>query len=439
MPSVLPSMLSCSSAHETPARTKSDTIRNSELHPAWGRVTCSKSGVGRKEGGKGWDRLIGWAQHLDMKLRCAIPWGLCLWLCGGPALEGPLLAQAEWELRSSGTGRPLNGVAFGNGRYVVAGDQGTVLVSTDGLSWRPEDAGSEWWLGAGFGNGSFLVVGTAGALATSSDTIGWLERESTTTNWLYDVTWGLGTFVAVGDEGTLLTSMDSVSWTNRMSGTSNRLDAVTAGPDQLVAVGFAGTVVTSTNGLSWSLAERVTERWLHDVTYGDGLYVAVGELGTVLISTNGTHWEVQFSGTSRHLFAVGVDESGFVAVGQGGLILRSSDGTAWRTSASGTTVWLFAVATGEETVVVGDAGVILTPRREVGEFLLLTNPRWLPEEGFEFSIQGIVPGQRVTVERSVDLETWEELRDFIVVTAPAVFLDESVVELGRHFYRARSP
>ena len=82
-----------------------------------------------------------------MKLRSAIPLGLGLGLCGGPVLDGSLLAQAAWELRSSGTSQPLNDVAFGHGRYVAVGDRGTVLASVDGFNWRPEDAGSDWWLG----------------------------------------------------------------------------------------------------------------------------------------------------------------------------------------------------------------------------------------------------------------------------------------------------
>jgi hypothetical protein len=165
--------------------------RSMRAKPKW--VGLPQAGTtGRKEGGKGWDRLLGWAQHLDMKLRSAIPLGLCLWLCGGPALDGPMLAQAEWELRSSGTGRPLNGLPLAMAGMWRRAIKGTVLVSTDGLSWRPEDAGMDWWLGAGFGNETFLLVGPAGALATSSTRSAGPERESTTTNWLYDVDMGVG-------------------------------------------------------------------------------------------------------------------------------------------------------------------------------------------------------------------------------------------------------
>jgi hypothetical protein len=145
------------------------------------------------------------------------------------------------------------------------------------------------------------------------------------------------------------------------------------------------------------------------------------------------------SGVSRHLFGVGYDEEGFVAVGQSGLVLRSLDGIEWMESETGTGLWLFGVATGEETVLVGDAGVILTPRLEIGEMLLLTGAGWLDGIGFGFVIEGVVQGQRVTVETSIDLEEWMVLGSFTAETVPMVFVDERTIEPGRLFYRARSP
>ena len=55
-------------------------------------------------------------------------------------------------------------------------------------------------------NGLFVTVGNVGSILTSSDGISWTERTSGTTKNLYGVTYGGGLLVAVGDNGTIVTS-----------------------------------------------------------------------------------------------------------------------------------------------------------------------------------------------------------------------------------------
>ena len=62
-------------------------------------------------------------------------------------------------------------------------------------------------------NGLFVTVGNVGSILTSSDGISWTERTSGTTKNLYGVTYGGGLLVAVGDNGTILTSSSGTSWT----------------------------------------------------------------------------------------------------------------------------------------------------------------------------------------------------------------------------------
>ena len=75
----------------------------------------------------------------------------------------------------------------------------------------------------------FVTVGHSGTILTSSDGITWTERTSGTSNSLGGVTYGNGTFVTVGGTGTTLTSPDGNSWTKRTSGTYNSLYDVTYG------------------------------------------------------------------------------------------------------------------------------------------------------------------------------------------------------------------
>ena len=83
----------------------------------------------------------------------------------------------------------------------------------------------------------YVVVGSSGTILTSSDGISWTSRTSGTSNGLYGVTYGNSTFVAVGQTGTILTSSDGTSWTSRTSGISTGLYGVTYANSTFVAWG----------------------------------------------------------------------------------------------------------------------------------------------------------------------------------------------------------
>jgi len=74
---------------------------------------------------------------------------------------------------------------------------------------------------------SFVSVGNSGTILTSSDGISWTKRTSGTREYLKGVTYGNGLFVTDGNSGTILTSPDGNLWTKRTSGTSKYLIGVT--------------------------------------------------------------------------------------------------------------------------------------------------------------------------------------------------------------------
>ena len=85
---------------------------------------------------------------------------------------------------------------------------------------------------------SFVSVGNSGTILTSSDGISWTKRTSRKWGYLKGVTSGNGLFVTDGNSGTILTSPDGNSWTKRTSGTSKYLRGVTYGNGLFVTVGF---------------------------------------------------------------------------------------------------------------------------------------------------------------------------------------------------------
>ena len=101
-------------------------------------------------------------------------------------VDSTLEAGKDWSLVRTGggfvaptgrTGLPLRGVAFGNGRFVAVGGDGTIVHSSDGDSWQQatNNATSNWLLGVAFGNGRFVAVGFDGTIVHSSDGDSWQQ------------------------------------------------------------------------------------------------------------------------------------------------------------------------------------------------------------------------------------------------------------------------
>ena len=279
--------------------------------------------------------------------------------------DGGILVSSDginWKPQDSGTGKSLSSVTYGEETFVAVGYDGTILTSADGVNWRYQDSGvGNVLLGVTYAANIFVAVGSNGAILTSPDGVNWTVRDSGTGNWLWGVTYGDGIYVIVGQSGTILTSSDGVNWTVRDSGTVEDLFSVAYGEGTFVAVGKGGTILTSSDGVNWTVRDSGTGNWLRGVAYGDDTFVVVTYGGTILTSSDGVNWTVRDSGTGNNLFSVTHGDGIYVIVGFGGTILTSSDGVNWTVRDPGTGNWLRGVAYGDGTfVAVGSFGAILT-------------------------------------------------------------------------------
>jgi hypothetical protein len=183
------------------------------------------------------------------------------------------------------TTNDLQGVAWFNNQYVVAGDQGLVLTSPDGTAWASQATPTSKLLSCLTASPGLLVAtGDDGALITSPDATQWTARVSSTTNWLYRVRYLNGAFITVGQNGTVLTSPDGTNWTAGTSGTS---------------------------------------AWLYDVAWIDGTWFAFGAQGTLLSSDDAVTWTNRGTITAKALYAAATDSRQLITVGVEGVILRS--------------------------------------------------------------------------------------------------------------------
>lgn len=146
---------------------------------------------------------------------------------------------------TSPTSRPLNGVAFGAGRFVTLNDQGQTWTSPDAQTWTPAASLTprSSLVQAG---GVFLAGGLAGALASSADGLTWTPRTTNFPGDIYALTHGYGGYVIVGEQGRASTSTDLVTWTPLpVKVGRNYLRGAVGTGSRYVLVGESGSLVTS--------------------------------------------------------------------------------------------------------------------------------------------------------------------------------------------------
>ncbi len=174
-----------------------------------------------------------------------------------------------------------------------------------------------------FGQGLYVVGGDEGIILTSPDGTNWTERATPTSQLISGLSAFSNGLVAVGDNGTILSSPNGINWTSRNSGTSDWVYKVRLLDNTLVAVGQNGTILTSTDAINWTSRTSGTSSWLTDATFIEDTYFVVGTQGTVLTSTNLINWAQQGTITKKALYAVATDSQQLLASGVEGVILRS--------------------------------------------------------------------------------------------------------------------
>ncbi|MGA9750486.1 MAG: carboxypeptidase regulatory-like domain-containing protein [Acidobacteriota bacterium] len=258
------------------------------------------------------------------------------------------------------TGNYLRAVTYQGGQFAAAGDKGTILTSPDGLAWslRPTSA-SDTLFGIAYGNGRYVAAGD-NTLFWSDGGANWTKILITSVNGLRDVAFGANRFVAVGVIGGIITSPDGINWSAVTAPTQDDIYSITFGANQFVAVGQYGLVLTSPDGLVWTPRPSGVGLPLYAVCYDGSLFVAVGRQGTILTSPDGQVWTLRTSPTTLDLLGVDSGAFRFLAVGDTGLILTSPDGITWTVQPSGSGADLGAAAFGNKRLLAaGGNGTIL--------------------------------------------------------------------------------
>ncbi len=297
----------------------------------------------------------------------------------------PRLAGAEW-VSGTALGTNLNGIAFNGSRLVVVGDSGTIFAgdynytSTNPPGVTPPPGITAWMLptslptgfienlSAVIFSGLFVALGTDGSVLTSTDGLTWTSAMGSITSVgmngiAFGSVSGLGTYVAVGNGGKIFTSTDNlVTWTPAAFIPPNTSDlfGVAFLNGVFVATGANGALLTNTDGSTWiTIHSFTTTSTLRGAAFRSAptpVYVVVGDAGTVVTSTDSAIWNLIAPAPLTQNLSGVVFGSRFVAVGQGGAVAYSDDGTSWFPTSAGTANLARVVFTPAMYVAVGESG-----------------------------------------------------------------------------------
>jgi photosystem II stability/assembly factor-like uncharacterized protein len=190
----------------------------------------------------------------------------------------------------------------------------------------------------------YVVVGDAGTLLHSTDGKTWTQVNisNLTTSDLTTIRYINGTYYAVGDLGYVLTSTNGTTWSATQVSANPRLMDIVYDNSKFFVVGYGGYIGYSSNATNWIRATTPNKNQVNALAFGSGKYIAVGNGGVLWTSTNGIQWNevsaesiLNIAGLPISLSTYNINsivydaQDGFVAVGNNGLIMKSADGVAW--------------------------------------------------------------------------------------------------------------
>ncbi|MFO1502114.1 MAG: hypothetical protein U1G07_27700 [Verrucomicrobiota bacterium] len=313
---------------------------------------------------------------------------------GGTILRNADPQGKEWTTVPAGTSATLRHVAlydYDDGLakewFIVVGDDGTILTSSDGAAWTKRESGTHVRLvGSAYAPSTvprrFFVAGEDGSLLESTDGVAWTARaplpistplrtfqrersgglsritglgthqvvedifppDGVTNTGFFAITSALhgvrladltgaalgnGRWVVVGG-GVSATSPDGNHWISRQQ--TADFEGVAFGAGRFVAVSIEGKIASSGDGLSWAYQSVAPGgRAFHAVAYGGGRFAAVGAQGLIMISDDGVHWTDKSLPVANEFLAIAWSNYAFVAVGKNGIDVRSADhGDTWK-------------------------------------------------------------------------------------------------------------
>ena len=265
-----------------------------------------------------------------------------------------------WTARSiSGSNAYFYGISWDGSKFVAVGTDynftisnwtGVIYTSADGTTWTRRylgtTAGTELYGVAPNGSGGSVAVGHGGTILRTTDGISWSPvsvNTLTASHYLEGVAWNGSVYALVGytffnsnnaNGGLqLYTSPDGTTWTDRSAGAGllswQDFRKIHWLNDRFVASGFySGIRVSTDNGQTFTTTRTHREN-TPAMAYGDGIYFTTGvdqdnnDTPLDVLSMNGVTWFSQAAPTTSARNGATFFKHTFITVGANGSIWQS--------------------------------------------------------------------------------------------------------------------
>jgi len=234
---------------------------------------------------------------------------------------------------------------------------GGIMQSTDGVLWMPISGSSIYYLNdIIWVNNQFIAVGDSGTILLSSNGVTWSNIIPNDPNYLAyrftSIIWTGSNYMVTGiadNMGTdfIMTSSDGLNWSTQILLSSSQLNEASFNGSRYVLVGSNSNVlskiplsnlVTSSDGINWSY-NNIPNIDFYSVVWSGTMFIAVGydklNMTSAIFSSNdGVSWSQQNAGIGNNqLRSIIWDGSQFIAAGGTdtslGVVLTSPDGITW--------------------------------------------------------------------------------------------------------------
>ena len=244
----------------------------------------------------------------------------------------PSANPTNWKLISHSLPQSINGVCYGNGKFVAVGNFGYICYSTDGITWNASQSfmSDQHLYQIAYGAGKFVAVGSNANIAYSIDGITWTKVTNPFGKLnITKIAYGGDKFVVAG--GGYGYSTDGITWTKINIVFINTVSCICYGNDKCVKPSpySNGGYGYSTDGITWTKQSLFTSTWISNMCYDGGKFVAVGNSGEIWYSTNGTTWGRAQNFTTEDLSGLAYGAGKFVTSGWNGTFGYSADGITW--------------------------------------------------------------------------------------------------------------
>ncbi|MHB8405212.1 MAG: GlyGly-CTERM sorting domain-containing protein [Gammaproteobacteria bacterium] len=194
----------------------------------------------------------------------------------------------------------FNAVAYGNGIYVAAGQDGALYTSTDGSHWSSQSSAittSGDYEDAIYGGGKFLVAGIDACgfqhIESSSDGIHWTDTQiQLTGNQYLSLAYGGTTYIVLDGGSTDANSSNGIKWTiHNIAGFEPMGSAEYAnGTFTIFGPNVRSSYFSVDNGVHWApSATTITDYSLIPMVSNGSSFFSFG-YNSVSTSTDGSHW-----------------------------------------------------------------------------------------------------------------------------------------------------